>query len=99
MAECFFAKLSLVMLRKPTFLCCSRFSKHLSNEVSALNNGFNNYTACFKIRGPPSTASLKIYEVFFITLVRSLLTQVSTKLFLFQISLLSCQIAALDKPT
>ena len=67
--EFFFTKLSPVTLRKPTFSYGSRFSKNLSKEVFVLNNGFNNYTPCFKIRVPPSTAYIKIYEAFFIRLL------------------------------
>ena len=61
-------------LRKRTFSYGSRFLKHLSKEVLVLNNRFNNYTPCFEIRVSPSTACLKIYEVFFIRLVYSSLT-------------------------
>ena len=56
-------------LRKRTFSYGSRFLKNLNKEVLVLNNGFNNYKACFEIRVPPSTAYMKIYEVFFIRLV------------------------------
>ena len=65
----FFTKLSPLTLRTRTFSYGSKFVKNLSKEVSVLNNGFNNYTACFEIRVPPATAYLKIYEVFFIGLV------------------------------
>ena len=52
----FFTKLSPLTLRKRTFSYGSRFLKNLSKEV--LNNGFNNYTACFEIRIPPFTAGV-----------------------------------------
>ena len=69
MAEFFFAKLSPVTLRKRTFLVAQGFLKNLSKKVLVLSDGFNNYTACFKIRVPAFTAYLKFYEVFFISLV------------------------------
>ena len=65
----FFTKLSPVTLRKRNFFYDSRFLKNLNKEVLVLNNGFDNYTACFEIRVLPSTAYLKTYEVFFIKLV------------------------------
>ena len=66
MTEFFFTKVSPATLKKRTFSSGSRFLKNLSKEVLVLNNRFNNYTACFEIRFPPSTAYKKIYEVFFI---------------------------------
>ena len=51
----FFTKLSPLTLRKRTLSYGSRLLKNLSQEVLVLNNGFNNYTACFKIRVSPST--------------------------------------------
>ena len=69
MAEFFFTKLAPVTLRKHTFCYGSRFLKNLSKEVLVLNNELNNYTACFEIRVPASTAYFKIYEVFFVRLV------------------------------
>ena len=68
MAELCFTKLSPVTLRKSTFPYGSRFLKNLSKEVLMRNSGFNNYTACLEMRVPPSTAYMKIYEVFFIRL-------------------------------
>ena len=63
----FFTKLSPATLRQRIFSYGSRFLKNLSKEVLVLNNTriFNDYTACFKIRVPPSIAYMKIYEVFF----------------------------------
>ena len=66
MAEFFFTKLSPVTLRKRTFAYGSRFLKNFSKELLVLNNGFNNYTACFEIKVSPSAANIKVYEVFFI---------------------------------
>ena len=69
MAEFFFLKLSPATLRKRSFSYGSRFLKNFGMEVLVLNNRFNNYAVCFEIRVPPSTAYMKIYEVFFIRLV------------------------------
>ena len=55
-------------LRKSTFSYGSKFLKNLSKEVLVLNNGFNNYAACFEIRVPPSIAYMKTYVAFFIRL-------------------------------
>ena len=69
MAEFFFMKLSSEMLERRSFSYALRFLKNLSKDVPVLNNGFNHYTACFKIRVPTSTTYTKIYEGFFIRVV------------------------------
>ena len=74
MADFFFTKLSPVTLKKGTFSYDSGFLKNLGKEVLVLDNGFSNSTVCFKIRLPPFTAYMKIYEVFLIRLVWCSLT-------------------------
>ena len=56
-------------IEKAYFFLWFKVLKNLSKEVLLLNNGFNNYTVCFKVRVPPSTADMKIHEVFFEELV------------------------------
>ena len=68
MAEFFFHKTVTCDVEK-VHSYGSRFLNNLSKEVLVLNNGFSNDTECFKIRVPPSTAYLKINEVFLLRLV------------------------------
>ena len=51
-------------VEKAYFFLWLKVFEEFSKEVFVLNNGFNNYTACFEIRVPTSTAYSKIYEVF-----------------------------------